>query len=69
MLNKGCCETLIGSVIWTDSGSTIVFNQTIKYSASSGWVIKKIREGLKWVMRPLRFSRGLMPLGSRPLIQ
>ncbi|MBO3798133.1 MAG: hypothetical protein QW491_14765 [Thermoproteota archaeon] len=56
-------------MIWTDSGSTIVFNKTIKYSASSGWVIKKIREGLKWVMRPLRFSRGLMPLGSRPLIQ
>ncbi|MEM3660644.1 MAG: hypothetical protein QXU11_09575 [Thermoproteota archaeon] len=39
--------TLIGSAIWTNSGSTIVFNQTIRYYDSSGWVTEKIRRGVE----------------------
>ncbi|MEM2930767.1 MAG: hypothetical protein QW797_07930, partial [Thermoproteota archaeon] len=39
--------TLVGSVIWTNSGSTIVFNQTISYYDSSGWVTEKIRGGVE----------------------
>ena len=39
--------TLIGSAIWTNSGSTVGFNQTISYYASNGWVIEKIRGGVE----------------------
>jgi hypothetical protein len=39
--------TLIGSEIWTNSGSTISFNQTISYYSSSGWVTEKIRGGVE----------------------
>jgi len=39
--------TLIGSEIWTNSGSTISFNQTVSYYSSSGWVTEKIRGGVE----------------------
>ncbi|MBO3810139.1 MAG: hypothetical protein FGF50_11185 [Candidatus Brockarchaeota archaeon] len=39
--------TLIGSAIWTNSGSTILFNQTIRYYHSNGWVTEKIRGGVE----------------------
>ncbi|MEM3390573.1 MAG: hypothetical protein QW491_14390 [Thermoproteota archaeon] len=39
--------TLVGSAIWANSGSTIVFNQTISYYDSSGWVTEKIRGGVE----------------------
>ncbi|MEM2599091.1 MAG: hypothetical protein QXI87_00170 [Thermoproteota archaeon] len=39
--------TLIGSAIWTDSGSTIVFNQTISYYTSNGWDTERIRGGVE----------------------
>ncbi len=39
--------TLIGSAIWTNSGSTITFNQTIKYYTSNGWVTEVIRGGVE----------------------
>jgi len=38
---------LIGSEIWTNSGSTISFNQTISYFCSNGWVTEKIRGGVE----------------------
>jgi hypothetical protein len=38
---------LIGSEIWTNSGSTISFNQTISYYSSNGWVTEKIRGGVE----------------------
>jgi len=38
---------LIGSAIWANSGSTIVFNQTVSYYDSTGWVTEKIREGVE----------------------
>ncbi|MEM3958612.1 MAG: hypothetical protein QXO47_10485 [Thermoproteota archaeon] len=39
--------TLIGSAIWANSGSTIVFNQTVSYYASNGWVTERIRGGVE----------------------
>ncbi|MBO3810188.1 MAG: hypothetical protein FGF50_11440 [Candidatus Brockarchaeota archaeon] len=39
--------TPIGSAIWINSGSTIVFNQTMSYYASNGWVTEKVRDGVK----------------------
>ncbi|MEM2946566.1 MAG: hypothetical protein QXI87_09540 [Thermoproteota archaeon] len=39
--------TLIGSAVWTNSGSTIMFNQTIRYYASNGWVAEKVRGGVE----------------------
>ncbi|MBO3798977.1 MAG: hypothetical protein QXP45_00360 [Thermoproteota archaeon] len=39
--------TLIGSAIWTNSGSTITFNQTIGYYASNGWITERIRSGVE----------------------
>ncbi|MEM4228383.1 MAG: hypothetical protein QXZ66_01255 [Thermoproteota archaeon] len=39
--------TSIGSAIWANSGSTILFNQTISYYASNGWVTERIRGGVE----------------------
>ncbi|MGB9718755.1 MAG: hypothetical protein ACPL4E_10025, partial [Thermoproteota archaeon] len=39
--------TLIGSEMWTNSGSKITFNQTISYYTSSGWVTERIRGGVE----------------------
>jgi len=39
--------TLIGSAIWANSNSTILFNQTVSYCDSIGWVTEKIREGVE----------------------
>ncbi|MEM2057740.1 MAG: hypothetical protein QXO76_05780 [Thermoproteota archaeon] len=39
--------TLIGLAIWANSGSTIEFNQTIRYYDSSGWVTEKVRGGVE----------------------
>ncbi|MGB9718957.1 MAG: hypothetical protein ACPL4E_11100, partial [Thermoproteota archaeon] len=39
--------TLIGSEIWTNSGSTITFNQTVSYYTSSGWVTERVRGGVE----------------------
>ncbi|MGB9718946.1 MAG: hypothetical protein ACPL4E_11045, partial [Thermoproteota archaeon] len=39
--------TLIGSEIWTNSGSTISFNQTISYYSSGGLVTERIRGGVE----------------------
>ncbi|MEM2931092.1 MAG: hypothetical protein QW797_09590 [Thermoproteota archaeon] len=39
--------TLIGSAIWANSNSTILFNQTVNYYGSTGWVTEKIRDGVE----------------------
>ncbi len=39
--------TLIGSAVWANSNSTILFNQTVSYYGSAGWVTEKIREGVE----------------------
>ncbi|MEM4230218.1 MAG: hypothetical protein QXZ66_10745, partial [Thermoproteota archaeon] len=39
--------TLVGSAAWTNSGSTISFNQTIRYYDSNGWVTERIRGGVE----------------------
>jgi len=39
--------TLIGSEIWTNSGSTISFNQTISYYCSNGWISERVRGGVE----------------------
>ncbi|MBO3798487.1 MAG: hypothetical protein JTT13_06440 [Candidatus Brockarchaeota archaeon] len=55
--------TPIGSAIWTNSGSIIEFNQTIRYYDSSGWVTEKIRgsvetgSGVTKVFQELNVSR------------
>ncbi|MEM3660491.1 MAG: hypothetical protein QXU11_08775 [Thermoproteota archaeon] len=39
--------TLIGSAVWADSGSTIMFNQSVTYYASNGWVSERVRGGVE----------------------
>jgi len=39
--------TLIGSEVWANSGSTILFNQTISHYSSSGWVNERVRGGVE----------------------
>ncbi|MEM2997573.1 MAG: hypothetical protein QW542_01335 [Thermoproteota archaeon] len=51
--------TLIGSAIWANSNSTILFNQTVSYYDSTGWVTEKIRDGVETGSGTTRIFREL----------